>query len=208
MTLADWVWKIVTFLILSFGWAGLSGCQGAPEYAGVKAKPDSEIKFGFGRSVRIGAETEGEMTGFKAGSTEIQSLKIKSSPAQTMAGGWVPTMDAYGRQQVNFVPILKQYGDNAVGIIGAAGTAISQVISSATPILNAYVSAKSQVAALEAQKPMMLAEVVAAAKGGQVDPSVIKFLPPDVQADALAKINAEIAELKKRLPAATQPESP
>jgi len=182
------------------------GCQGAPEYAGTKSKADNELSLGWGRSLRLGAETDATLEGFEtANGTKIDKLTLKSSPAQTMAGGWVPAMDAYGRQQVNFVPILKQYGDNAIGITNAVFAGLNQLatttwagvneaIATAAPVFTQYLAGRNMQRQAEAMKPSIIDEVVRLGVAGRIDPIAAgSQLPADWQAEIQTRVRDELS---------------
>lgn len=187
----------------------ITGCQGAPQLAGVKAKPDNEVNLGWGRSIRLGAETKGVLKNLKTSNgTSIEELSIEQSPAQTMAGGWVPAMDAYGRQQVNFVPILKQYGDNAIGIGNMVFTGLNQLAQTAMPVVGQAVAGHYSVAEIKAQRGDIKSELINAIGGGALGVSqarsLMQDLPIDIEADVLSHpiVVARIAQLESELKAA------
>jgi len=200
---------VLTFTILI---VVSTGCQGAPSYAGEKAKPDNEINLGWGRSIRMGAETEGELIGLKtANGTQIDRLKMKASPAATMAGGWVPAMDAYGRQQVNFVPILKQYSDNAIGIGNMVFTGLNQLAQTAMPVVGEAVAGHYSVAEIIARQGDIKTQLVNAIGGGVLSipdaRSIMQDIPIfDIEGDVLGHpiVVARIAQLEAQLKAAKE----
>ena len=191
--------SILTTVIILF----CTGCQGAPQYAGTKSKADNELSLGWGRSLRLGAETDATMDGFKtANGTQIDKLVLKQSPAATMANGWVPAMDAYGRQQVNFVPILKQYGDNAVGITNAVFPGVSEVMQSAAPMFAQYMAGKNLQTQAAANKQQIIGELLGGAITGKFDPTAYATqLPPEWAAELVAKLNALNGKLPTSQPA-------
>lgn len=186
----------------------LCGCQGAPQYAGQRSRADNELNLGWGRSLRFGSEVDATMKGFKTqNGTKIDEIVFKQSPAATMANGWVPAMDAYGRQQVNFVPILKQYGDNAIGITDAVFNGLNQLAQTAMPAVSSYITGRTSVALAKQQTKQMQTEVIGGIAGGLLNPgealAVLAATPPDVAAAVLSDpvVIAKLEQMQAQLDA-------
>ena len=174
-----------------------SGCQGAPQYAGLKSKSDNELNLGWGRSLRLGAETDATLEGMTlASGSKIDKLVLKQSPGSTMSSGWVPAMDAYGRQQVNFVPILKQYGDNAIGITNAVFNGISQVAQIAMPVVGQAVAGHYSVAEAKVKAGDMRSELINAIGGGLIGPVDAKKLADSLPVDVSDVFNNPIVKAR------------
>lgn len=157
---------LVAVLVVVFGTGAICG---NPEYGGIRSKADNEVDLGWGRKIRLGAETDATLEGLKTTSgAGITKLTLKSSPAATMANGWAPAMAQYGVQQQNYVPILKQYGDNFVNGTNAVTAGIAQDIAAVTPLGTAFMAGHTQIAIAKAQQPQLISQLATLVGGGHV----------------------------------------
>lgn len=201
---------ILVIALLIFA-AHLVGCQGAPQYGMVKNKTDSELDLGWGRKLRLGPDIEAELHGLKtANGTQIDSVIFKQAPSVTMAQGVVPTMYAYSEQQKQFVPVLRQYGDNAIGILGQ----INEIAKTIMPTVSSYLSGRTSVSLAKQQTKQLQSEMIAGIASGVLNPNemvtTMTALPDDVQRAVLSDpvVLAKLEQLAAQitaLAATTQP---
>lgn len=175
----------------------LIGC-GQPQYPYAQPKLKAEASkgaFGGAGSLDIGSDFNGELVGFErdaSGVTRIERLTVMSAPSTTLAQGYVPVMDAYGRQQVNYGEIRRI---EWAGFNQELGPGFRSLLSGIAPALTSYFDGRAQVDLARANRPSLLAElaqIVVMNRAGigpaaAINPQpIINSLPADIVRDAQA----------------------
>lgn len=195
-------------LALLVAWCG--GCQGAPQYAGKPSTPNNKLSLGWGRSLELGSETDATLEGFKTSSgVQIDKLTLKSSPATTMSQGWVPAMDAYGRQQVNFDAILKTHYEGLNEGQRIFWSGLNESLATAAPVFTQYLAGRNMAKQASAMKPKIIDELLGLAVTGQADVRSLPLneLPPGWANEIIARLNA-LEAAKKEPPPADDTQTP
>lgn len=195
-----------------------SGCIN-PGYAGEKSKADNELSLGYGRGLRLGAETDATLEGFEKsadGKVKIDKMVLKQSPGSTMAQGWVAAQDSFGRSIIMpNVELNRVYGQNA----GIVLSGINEIAKTVMPTVDNLIAGRTSVALAKQQTKQLQSEMIAGIGGGLLRPdeiaAAVDVLPPEVTRQVMsdpvvvARLNQLQAQVDALLnPSTTQPATP